>query len=196
MKKVILVAILSMASVTMFSQTFGVKGGLNLSNWVGSDADNTKMQVGFHIGGLMELPLSGNVYLQPELLLTQKGCKSEGASYRPLYIEVPVNLMLKADVGTGKLTIGAGPYVAMGIAGKASEDGISIDLFKKIDVLDAAMLKRFDAGLGVNVGYEFSNGFLANLGTSFGLINIPDDGDASIKNSVVSLSIGYKFGSK
>lgn len=196
MKKVILVAILSMASVTMFSQTFGVKGGLNLSNWVGSDADNTKMQVGFHIGGLMELPLSGNVYLQPELLLTQKGCKSEGTSYRPLYIEVPVNLMLKADVGTGKLTIGAGPYVAMGIAGKASEDGISIDLFKKIDVLDAAMLKRFDAGLGVNVGYEFSNGFLANLGTSFGLINVPDDGDASIKNSVVSLSVGYKFGSK
>lgn len=197
MKKLIFIAILAMATTSISAQKFGVKAGLNLSTHLGDDADGAKVQPGFHIGGVVELPLSKSLYLQPELLLSQKGAKYKDGGVtsrmKPLYLEVPVNLMLKADLVTGKVTIAAGPYFAYGVSGKQSSGGASVDLFSKADGADEAILKRFDAGIGVAAGYEFNSGLFFNLGTSYGLTNVAEEAGVSVKNSTVTLSVGYKF---
>ena len=200
MKKTVFTVILAMATISMYAQKFGVKAGVNFSTYTGSDADGSKALTGFQVGGLYELPISEAFFIQPEVLLTLKGAKfsDEGYTekYTPFYIQVPIKALYKFNVGTGKISIAAGPYLALGIAGKdkASGDGESesSNLFSKEDGADETILKRFDLGLSSAVGYEFENGLFLNFEYSPGLLNVANGG-GNIKNSTLSLVAGFKF---
>lgn len=202
MKKMLLVILVTVVAFSASAQRFGLKGGVNLANYYGSDADGAKMLVGFNVGGLVELPLSGGFFLQPELLLSMKGAKVpsaisgvESLSLKPFYLDIPVKIMYKLDAGTGKLGLAVGPYVGFGIAGKATASSgsvdASVDLFSKIEGADQAFLKRFDAGLASSISYELQSGLFFALDSNLGLVSVANGG--SLKNTVISLGLGYKF---
>ena len=188
-------AILTLAAVSTYSQKFGVKAGANVSSYYGSDAEDMGSRIGFQVGGLYELPISGDFFIQPEALLTLNGTKKDVVGYstsmNPLYLQVPVKALYKLTAGTGKITIAAGPYVALGLAGKFKAGDSSINLFSKENGLDEALLKRFDAGLSSAVGYELSSGLFFNLESTLGFVNVAKD--ASMKNTSFSLVAGFKF---
>ena len=193
MKKMIILVILAVATVSTFAQKFGVKAGVNLSSYYGDDAKGSKTLTGFQVGGLYEMPLSEGFFLQPELLLTLKGAKSAvgDLKMKPFYLQVPVKAMYKLDLGTGKFTLAAGPYAAIGIAGKVSSGSESANLFTKEDGATEAMLKRFDLGLSSGIGYEFNSGLFINFESSLGFLNVAKD--SKMKNSTLSLVAGFKF---
>jgi hypothetical protein len=199
MKKTVMMVILAMATISMYAQKFGVKAGVNFSTYTGDDAGDLGTLTGFQVGGLYELPVSEAFFIQPEVLFTLKGAKSsaDGVTTKltPFYVQVPVKALYKFNVGTGKITIAAGPYLALGIAGKYKISGggesESYNLFSKEDGADEAMLKRFDLGLSSAVGYEFNNGLFLNLESSLGFLDVAKD--SNIKNSTLSLVAGFKF---
>jgi hypothetical protein len=195
MKKTILMLFVAMLTVSVSAQRFGVKAGLNLSNYYGSDADGFKTLTGFQLGGLYELPLSGGFYLQPEAVLTLKGAKytlgSSDLKMKPYYLEIPVRAMYKLPVGSGNLTLATGPYLALGLFGKGTYAGDSGNLFTKEGGAEAT-LKRFDLGLSSALGYELSSGLFFNLESSLGFLNT-FNADGNVKNTTVALVVGHKF---
>lgn len=173
---------------------FGVKAGVNLSNMTG-DINNTDAKVGFNVGVTMDYALSPDVYLLTGLELTTKGFKYTSSlgkvTLNPMYLQLPVHVGYKLAVAEGtKVVFHAGPYVAYGIAGKAT---VKNDLGKeKENVFSTGGLKEFDFGLGIGAGLEFGK-IGVGLGWDFGLVNVWDADNVKVKNMNGYLSLGYKF---
>lgn len=215
MKLFVLVALFSMATET-FAQKFWVKGGLNLSDMLVKDDDDTydefKMKPGFHIGATAEFPVNEMFSFETGLLLSTKGTKmSEGDddySYESkinlFYLDVPLNAKASFDLGGAKLYGTFGPYIGIGLSGKIKSEGSyegeteteeeTIEWGSDEEEDD---LKRFDFGLAVGAGVEIKS-FQIGLTYGLGLANIsPDTEDGfKINNRVLGISVGYMFGGK
>ena len=104
-----------------------------------------------------------------------------------LYLELP--LMVGARIHTASnfdLLFKGGPYLAYGVGGKTKIDGVS----EKADTFGDDGLKRFDAGLGLGVAFEFGKIVVGvETGTSFTKVA----SGASAYNLSALATIGYKF---
>ena len=193
--------------------SFGIRAGANMTTLNGDDFLGNKLnndyKTGFHAGINADLFISEGFYLQPGLLYSTKGAKKSSNTQNISYIELPVNLLFKPELGAGRLLLGAGPYAAYGISGKsktkAGEAAIELDAkFKNkvsaADYLNAAYyLKPFDFGANVLVGYELNSGFSLQLNGQLGLSEInPEIRDVTTdkrkwKNMGFGASVGYRF---
>lgn len=223
MKNVVKIMILVLG-VTMttesFAQKFGLKGGLNLSNMLFKDDDDTysddfKMNPGFHIGGTAEFPLSDVLSFETGLLLSTKGFKiSEEETIlgmtskievksNLLYLDIPLTAKASFDLGGAKLYGSLGPYVGMGLSGKSeSEVTLMGETTKDENDIEwgsdeESDFKRLDFGLNMGAGVEI-NSIEIGLAYNLGLANISPitDGGFMINNRVLALSVGYKFGGR
>ena len=177
--------------------SFGLKVNANMSNFFlkGMDDIQSKMGIGFSTGAFMKIE-SDNFALQYELLLQYKSSKLESltkADYKQWALELPLYLMGQIFTGSGKIFIGAGPYVGLGL--DATQSPGSIDLYKKDNTTNKAFMHRWDFGLGAIFGYEFGCGISLNCIYQAGLINrlSAEKDNMSLKNQTISLGIGYKF---
>src|SRR5262249_51905295 len=130
MKKIILtvVTVATLAVVSQAQVRVGIKAG--------GSVDNQKLDVsagsiysgknvkGYHAGLVAELPLGGNFYLQPQLLYSRKGAMhvsavgKEDTRVKLNYVELPVNVLYKFDVGFGQVFAGAGGVFSYAVSGK------------------------------------------------------------------------------
>ena len=216
MKKVmrfLLVILISLLCFESFAQTFGIKGGLNLSNMLmesDGDKEDLKMNPGFHIGGIVDFQFTDLLSLETGLILDTKGFKFEdegsGYSYQEklnlFYLDIPIVLKVSFDVGSNVKIFGAaGPYIGVGLTGKwksVYEDQGNEDTDEeKVEWgnTDDDHLKRLDYGLVFGGGVEIS-AFIVGISYDLGLANISayTDYDAKIKNKVLRVSIGFWFG--
>ena len=210
-KLLVLSAIFILATFTLQAQMgFGILGGLNLQNLNGKDSNGDKltndMIIGFHAGINIQIPIVPQFYFQPGLLFTTKGAKNtNGTSIKLSYVELPLNLVYKAQVGNGKFMLGFGPYLGFAIGGKVKpESGSATDIeFKKVvetsDPSSVTYLKAFDAGGNIFAGYQMAGGLFFQVNTQLGMLKInpedkrnPDD-KSSVKNTGFGLSLGYRF---
>ena len=130
----------------------------------------------------------------------------------PMYLEIPVNLIANFEAGPGKVFVGAGPYLSFGIGGKlkAVETVFGSDITSDITSVGdikfgtnsstdkSKQLKSLDFGLNFLLGYQLTNGLSINGGYGLGLTNIDADSGiegnkASVKNSVISVGLGFAF---
>ena len=223
--------ILVMALGSLFSQaqqtvknsggtSFGLRAGVNFQNITGKDEDGNKLEndllTGFNIGINAEIPLAPQFYFQPGLLFTTKGAKSEDlilgqtikGKINISYVEMPLNFLYKPMLGQGRLLMGFGPYVALGVGGKATYEGggssLSEDIeFKKTvklsDPDDVFYVRPMDAGANLLFGYQFANKVSIQLNAQLGLTKInPEYEGASndrtdAKNTGFGVSLGYRF---
>lgn len=177
--------------------SYGVKAGVNMSNF-GGDMDDADPKIGFSIGATLDYGFTNNLYLLTGLDFTTKGAKGDIASRgkitaNPMYLQVPVHFGYKLDItDNSRLVVSAGPYAAYGIGGKykltVGDTSISTDFFG--DEEDG-VFKRFDFGVGLSVGYEFDR-FKAAIGYDFGLVNI-SYGNNDVKTQNAFLTFGYRF---
>ena len=204
-----------------------LRGGLNLANVSITESgriDDAKTLTSFQVGIIGDFNLSDFIALQPGLLVTGKGSKTQSgdpadanyfkATSNPIYIEVPLNLVFKAPLGSDtKFFAGAGPYLGVGIAGKNKTEGkifgASFSSEKNIEWSDDdpttldydegagfGILKRFDYGLNGTAGIETKTIVLsANYG--FGLAKLQSGSNSSEddfnKHRVLSFTIGFKL---
>lgn len=201
--------------------TFGIRAGANWQNINGKDADgdrlDNKLVTRFHVGVNAEIPVAPDFYFQPGLLFSTKGARLEDidlpgsdveSRLNLSYLELPLNFLYKPSLGSGKLIVGLGPYVAYGIGGKVKVDGpgddANIDVKFKNEVNSSddqnkVYYKPFDAGANFLFGYEFANRLSAQLNAQLGLLNINskykgiDEGDARSANTGFGVSLGYRF---
>ncbi len=206
-------------SAAAFSQGFGVRAGINLQNVNGKDDAGDKLEndmtVGFHAGVNYELSIAEGFYLQPGLNFSTKGAKNSEDNFEVVtslsYLELPIHLVYKPELGSGKLIVGFGPYLAYGLMGKMKpEEGDDIDVkFKQgelsdDDIVDMIMgetyyLKGLDAGADIFFGYEFAFKLSVQFNAQLGLLSMypsyegDDEDDSVYKNTGFGISLGYRF---
>ncbi|MBW8686215.1 porin family protein [Chitinophaga rhizophila] len=209
MKKVLLsVAALMIAGITFGQTKFGIVAGPNFSSATVKGANDSKetgdLLVGVRAGFTADLQLADEFYIGTGLLYAGKGTKhKDNNNFKTTlsYLQVPVNFLFKPEVGSGKLNLGVGPYLAYGVAGKHKGTldlpggNINSELKAFDDEAELWQLKRFDAGLGVVIGYEMAQGLYFGLNADLGLINAYNntDNDRSWRNTSFGVSLGYKF---
>lgn len=186
-------AITVLAFSTSFAQgelRMGIKGGLNLAS-IGGDAYVTgtsgfDSRTSFHLGGLVEIPISDKISVQPEVLYSAQGSKfnfgfTTGSSDIKLdYLNIPI--MGKYHIIPG-LSGELGPVI--GVLVKAESAGGDVkDSFKKTDI-----------GVAIGATYRLPMGFFGSLRYNKGVTNINDDATVSTKNqnNVFQVSAGYSF---
>jgi hypothetical protein len=224
----LLCAVALCISFTQANSQTRIRAGINLANISvtdGGEVNDANTLTSFQLGINTEIPLAGNnITLQTGILYTGKGSKIQSgdpnslnyykATVNPFYIEVPVNLVFKAGIGTGSnFFAGAGPYGAIGVTGKRKIEGkvagISYSGERNIDFSNDdpttfsqdegagyGMMRRFDYGLNGTAGIEGKSVVLsANYG--LGLAKLQSGANSSQDNNnkhrVVSFTIGYKL---
>ena len=206
-----------------------IKGGLSLSNIsvnTNGTVNDAKTLTTFHAGIVGDIPLLPILSLQAGLSLNGKGAKSEyyadnnnkndnyiKAKFNPLYLELPVNLVLIFPIGdNSRFFIGAGPYAAIGIGGKTKTDvkilGVSSSSDENITFNndnpttsqqeDASFtrVRKFDYGVNALAGIETGKLLLGvNYGLGLTKINSNGDNNSNDKNKyrVFSVSVGFKL---
>lgn len=207
MKKVILSAIAVMAFGMANAQDvkFGLKGGLNVSNFSGdTEGIDFKSRFGFNAGGFVEIKFSEKFALQPEVLYSTQGAKVDNfnldvddvgtvnadVAFNLAYINIPVMFKYFA---AEKFSLEAGPQIGFLVSAetKTKVDGYGSS---KVDIKDN--FESIDFGLNLGAGYDFTENFSAGVRYNLGLANIAktEEGDDSkLHNGAFSLSVGYKF---
>lgn len=209
MKKILLFfALVAMSVVSINAQDnlkWGVMAGMNVSKYTITGFDS---RIGFHAGVKAELGLSqeaSGAYMDFAALLTLKGAKIDGGSiasikFNPYYLEVPVHVGYKYAVNDDFALFGSvGPYIAVGLFGKAKAkvDGNIADLgglgtkSASEDIFGDDGFKRFDFGLGLKAGVEFSKKYQVAISYDFGLVEVAKD--LGMKNRNLMISLGYMF---
>jgi opacity protein-like surface antigen len=174
MKKILLSAVAVMAfgfaaQAQDEEMKFGVKAGASLTNF-GGDAD-TDGATSFYVGALVDLPVSGNFHVQPEVQYSSEGADDASLSY----VRVPI--MAKYYVMEG-LSLQAGPEVAFKVSG---DDGI-----------DEAT-KSIDFGIGAGAAYELPMGLFFDARYNLGLSNISEADAFDVKNTGIQVGVGFRF---
>jgi len=218
---VMLVALVLVVTMTNESsaQSFGLKGGLNLSNMLDKDDDDTysddyKMKPGFHIGATAEFPFSDMFSFETGLLLSTKGFKIsdeetfDGDIFKYegktnlIYLDIPLTAKASFDLGGAKLYGLFGPYVGIGLSGKSKFEFTFNGETEKEEVdikwgsdEEKSNLKRLDFGLTMGAGVEMSS-IQIGLTYNLGLANLSPNTENGYKisNRVIGISVGYKFG--
>lgn len=194
MKKTLFVALLLCCGVA-FAQSskreegikFGVKGGINMSNFNGDLEDNAA-RYGLHIGLMSEIIVNDKVSIQPELMFSAQGYKNEipGTFSKEKFDYVILPVLLKYYVADN-VSIEAGPQVGFLVNAKSrNNDG-------NAEIEDQSTI---DFAIDLGLGYELKNGFFFQGRYCYGITNVngADNADAfKYTNSVFQLSVGYMF---
>lgn len=209
MKKILLFVGVAIFALSAQSQEIrlGAKAGVNFSNLSikGDDGDlKPDGLTSFHIGGLVEIPVSEKFSVQPEILYSAQGASIkesiEGFSvemkYKLDYLSIPI--MAKYYVIDG-LALELGPQFGILVSAKGD---YSIEIMGHSesgseDIKDS--FKTLDIGLGIGASYALDMGVFFSARYVLGLMDIGDDGDddfddkVKVKNNVFQLSVGYSF---
>ncbi|HTN06973.1 porin family protein [Agriterribacter sp.] len=175
-------------SAPAFSQNFqlGLKGGVNISNFRGSDYQDVKTNTmaGFHAGAFVNLRFGSVFSIQPELLVSSQGAKLKSSTqkenFKTTYATLPV--MLKLQSPRGGLYIEAGPQFGLKVSDKIS--GVNTDV------------KNLDAALAAGIGYHSAMGlgigarYIAGL-SKVGDIDFGGGVNPDYKNSTIQVSLFY-----
>lgn len=170
--------------------------GLNVA-----DISEYDSRVGFHIGvrGTYNFSKEYNgAYANAGALISLKGGQLDygdilSVNVDAYYLEIPIHIGYKHVFNEKFALFGEfGPYVGFGLFGKlkleSEGESMSVDTFSK-----KGGVKRFDMGLGFRVGAEINKLIPISIGYDFGLANINTEDDPNLKNSNLTVSIGYKF---
>ncbi len=231
-KKVVLLFVVMLFAVSVHAQfKAGIRAGYNLSGIYNVSGNGTNgsavtgnpappepdwgMISGFQVGAAFEIPLKHSLYLQPAAVFSRQGFKDEYASngdikrvFSLYYLQIPVNLQYKLDVGVVKVLFQAGPYVQYGLFGRQKyyKKDVSQDLadkYKKITMGSDSkdyLSPRIDYGVGAGVGVQFAQlqlmaGYNLGLGTTtFKMDAKSRKYDMDMKNSSFVITLTYLFG--
>ncbi len=211
MKKYLAVlAALTIATPLAAQTSFGVRGGMTLSTLAASEEEEefeVSYLTGFHLGVTASLGSGG-----PGLLLSAAYAQ-RGAT---LTADIPVGLdsgesfeasvnLAYIDIGAfGKIPIGTAPYLLVGptlglrvaCSTTFSAEGVNVTADCG-EGLEDDPYKTFDFGVSGGAGVCFDVGgrdVVVEALYGFGILNLIDDSDESVRNRGFTIRAGVDFG--
>ncbi len=191
MKKLLqLIAISSFAF--SFSQSFGVKGGLNLTTINNEGWDDTNVKVGYYAGLYMHAPVNEVFSIQPELIYNSVGAKyNNGSNAHTLtlnYIAVPIMFQFEL---IPQFYVEAGPQMGFLVSNKDKYESGS----KTTTVTDSDRFNSFDLSLGLGAGIKIKNGLKLTARYLAGFTDINKNGETSLESNDEKLrNSGFQIG--
>jgi hypothetical protein len=159
---------------------YGIKAGLNFAELWGEDAiPESDRKVGYSLGAYASLKVSKALKLQPEMIWSLQGEKSEeNGRYKISYINVP--LMLKWI--EGKFYTELGPQLGL----------LTVNTSKSVpDNLRLENVERFDFSINAGLGYAFQADWSIGIRYCHGVTRLVADRD--LRNSVFYLGIAHRL---
>lgn len=181
--------------------TFGVKGGMNVSSLSkDSGLDDQKSKIGFNAGVFANIPIASSFSIQPEVLYSQYGNKTDfttlgtkySASTKLDYITVPVMFQYNF---IPNLYVEAGPEFGFMVSAKnkvkneSNGNSSSTDNYKD-------NLNTFNFGIGLGAGYYFTPNFGVTARYVAGITDVAKNrpsGSDAVRNNVFQVGLAYKF---
>ena len=166
---------------------FGIKGGLNLANLSG-DTFGLDSRTSLHFGALVEIPMSKVFSIQPEIMYSAQGAKSDNDLLKLDYLNI---LGMAKYYAADGVSFEAGPQIGFLLSATSEIDDEG-------DIKDE--LNEFDFGINFGVGYKMETGLNLGLRYNLGLANVYNnitdfffDDDFKAQNGVFQFYIGYMF---
>jgi hypothetical protein len=197
MKKIILslFVLAATVSVSHAQVSFGLKGGIGMYNFTGSDAEGAdfKSKMGIMAGVYAVIPVGETFAVAPELQFSGQGAKasvlSTDVKYNLNYLNVPIMLQYRNPSGFIAET---GPQIgllmsAKGDAGSGTED-----------IKDSFKGSALSWGLGLGFKSSLGLGISARYNLSLGSIAKDDSegGKVDIKNNGFQIGLIFELGGK
>ena len=195
MKKVIiaLAVVILTAGYAHAQFKFGVRAGFNLTNMY---SDNERavnnMKPGFQAGVVVDYTI-GNFAIQPGVVFATQGTRNDQSETNLYYVQIPVNVMYKFDLGGVKLFPQIGPYLGYGVGGKFKSKNSDYQFDFSFGNGEDDEYKAFDFGASVGAGIQFRS-FQFGVGYSAGLISISNDDLFYISTNGLAFTLTYLFG--
>jgi hypothetical protein len=191
MKKMFLLIIATSAVIFASAQIqFGVKANYNLASVMhsgaGTSGDTYSGKSGFSGGVLALMPISGSLYLQPEIVYSGQGTNvsnsGESGSLNFNYLNIPVLAKYQSSSGFFGET---GPQVGFVLSSNVKTQGVTVDFKDYTQSVDFSWAfgvgyKLQDMGLGFDIRYNLG---LTNM--------VKNTEDVSYKNSVFQFGVFY-----
>jgi len=196
MKKLMIMAVaLLTAGIASAQITYSI-GYINTSSKsevkvLGVSSTSTSQMNGFTISVDDNINLAGDLNVAPGLGMDLSFRKDKGIKYNKFGIYVPVDFNYGFALGSDlKLFIYAGPTLDLGLISSAKDgDGNKANLYKEKE----GNMSRFDLLLGGGAWVTFKDQFRFKIGYKAGLLNTCKTDNVTVKNNVLSVSVGYIF---
>lgn len=195
MKKTLIIIALTVLSLSLaFADvTYGLRGGLNLTNRSTSSKNSVKMdnRTGFHGGLILQYHTDSNFMVQPEILYSQKGYKYLFIAEHTVgmdYVEVPVLLKYNIEAARGlHLQPTVAPYVGYAVIAKDVSKNTDVDLMDKIN--------KIDYGVDLGLDIQLLNQVLVGARYKIGLADYDYPSSSSVKynHNGIIFSLGFLF---
>lgn len=203
---IIIIAIFGLLAHTSHAQDknaihLGLKAGLNLSNIYDTDDNDfdTDPKLGLALGAFVSVPLGRYMGIQPEILFSQKGYKSQGnvlgSSYEltrtTSFIDVP---LLVAFRPIAALTVLAGPHYSFLVQRKDKFSNSNISFEQEQEFKNSNLRKNifgFTGGIDINL-----NRIVIGARAGWDIQNNEGDGTSTTpryKNVWYQATIGYQI---
>jgi hypothetical protein len=209
MKKNLLLLALMAVTMTVQAQheegdiTIQPRVGVTFSNITGDDffSDDTKMKINLTYGFEAEYYFMDKMSVAAGLLFTNQGYKFDyydtsnskyTASFDNYYAAVPITFNYYIVEG---LAVKAGVQPSFRVKTRLKAEGSKMDIDDALDFLfpnEEASLNKFDLSIPVGFSYEY-NKIVFDARYNFGLIKLFKGIDVSSRNSLITLTLGYKL---
>lgn len=190
MKKILLMAVVMLASVASYAQqavgtfTLQPKIGMNVASL--TKCDGCDPRIGLAAGVEAEYQATDIFSVSAGLIYSMQGnkAKEDGATLTTKldYINIPILANVYVTKG---LAVKLGVQPAFNVSDKQKLSGGKAS----VEAEDVGA-ESFDFSIPVGLSYEFNN-VVIDARYNFGVTNIADGGDS--KNSVFQFTLGYKF---
>lgn len=209
MKKILLSAVILLSAISYAQDVkYGAKLGINISS-VSGDVENSKSLIGAQIGGFAEISISDKFAIQPELVFSMQGAKtnysetdvdysySDESKTKLNYLNLPI---LAKYYVADKFALLAGPQFGFLISAKEKYDfsetsmGTTDSGSESIDVKD--FYKSLALSFNVGATYSVTEKIFVDARYNLGLSSVAKEFEGEkidIKNNVIQVSLGYKF---
>ena len=194
-----------------FHKKYGLLGGVNSATAKVDNSEGVDISSvwGFSFGGFATFQTSPNIIIQPELIYTGKGFKTEinldvydyeykeTDEWKFAYLEVPVLFKYVFQTGNMYITPFIGPSLSIAMSGKVSYD--SYQYYQNYEEEDSGsmdiknQMEDIDFGLNFGTDLYFSEKIFLQLKYDLGLSKIFPKSVLESKNRVLSLSMGVSF---
>ncbi|PWN71428.1 PorT family protein [Chryseobacterium phosphatilyticum] len=201
---------------------FGMKAGFNTSTYnsisenEGFD-NNEKLKAGFNAGLFVNIPVEEKFNIQPELLFTQLGSKTQNrfshysnvygfatdSSHRTTLNYLVLPIMVQYNI-LPQLYVETGPEFGLLLGGKIKGEQTTTEVsgnksFSYTEHFSGKIEKdfynTFNFGVGIAAGYYLTQNLAATARFTAGLTGIYKNSpsDSRVKNNSFQIGLAYKF---
>ena len=185
MKNLLIILSITIVIGNSYSQNlkFGLKGGINSTSLIGSDADNLEGRFNYHAGVVFNINVNENFSIQPEAVYSSQGFEDDLNGIlvdgQLDYINVPILIDYKI---ISNLSIQGGPQIGILTVDEAEPENLaSMDIGAETVDISGVFGAQYITPIDVFVQARYA----------IGLTDVVDGLNG--KNSVLSLSLGYFF---